>query len=88
MAKRQARSFDDDGPYDKSINLQLRDHARYAGLTIEQVAVALGWHPKKVYRLFTGETRLLVNHLFAFAKIIGIPPAYLLLPPPSQERVA
>lgn len=64
---------DDRGP-----NLRLRGHARYAGLDDEKIAEEFGWHIKKVQRLLNGETRLLVNHLHMFSRILHKPARDLL----------
>ena len=65
----------------------------YAGLTDEQLALELGWNVKKVSRVLSGRTRLLVNHLFAFATVLRKPVAELLNDPPtvvaaSQRRAS
>lgn len=73
---------------DKRPNLRLKGHVQYAGLTDEQIAVELKWSVKKVSRVLSGETRLLVNHLFRFAQVLRKPVIDLLDDPPAAAAAA
>lgn len=87
---KERRSTDDDEK-DTGPNLRLRGHARYAGLSDEEIAEELGWHVKKVQRLLNGGTRLTVNHLHIFSRVLRKPAHDLLdvdAPAASTKRAA
>lgn len=48
-------------------------HVARAGLTEDHIVRLANWSPKKVRRILTGETRLLVEHLVVLAWILRMP---------------
>lgn len=78
MSRTKERRSSDDDEKDTGPNLRLRGHARYAGLTDEQIAEELGWHVKKVQRILNGKTRLTVNQLRIFSRVLRKPARDLL----------